>query len=110
MSGKKYRRNQRKRRMLLESLENRHLMTAVFGDFNGDGRSDLVTGVPQEDIGLNEDAGAISVVYGTESGLTIDGDQSLHQRVASTPTPLSLRCTKTVLSTSNCWSTTWPQI
>lgn len=73
------RRKGRKRFARLETLEKRHLMTAVFGDFNGDGRSDLVTGVPQEDIGEHADAGAISVVYGTENGLTTDGDQSLHQ-------------------------------
>lgn len=72
-------RTRRKRFLLLESLEKRHLMTAVFGDFNGDGRSDLVTGVPQEDIGSIQDAGAISVVYGTDSGVTTAGDQSLHQ-------------------------------
>lgn len=79
MADVNHRRNSRKRRLFLESLEKRHLMTAVFGDFNGDGHSDLVTGVPQEDIGNAIDAGAISVVYGTESGLTTSGDQSLHQ-------------------------------
>ena len=39
------------------------------GDFNGDGRDDLVVGVPGEDVGSVVDAGAVNVIYGTASGL-----------------------------------------
>ena len=40
------------------------------GDFNGDGFADLAIGVPEEDTGGAEDAGAVNVVYGSASGLT----------------------------------------
>src|SRR6185503_13408667 len=40
------------------------------GDFNGDGFADLAIGVPEEDTGGAEDAGAVNVIYGSASGLT----------------------------------------
>lgn len=40
------------------------------GDFDGDGAWDLAIGVPGEDDGSVEDAGAINVLYGTIFGLT----------------------------------------
>jgi hypothetical protein len=49
------------------------------GDFDGDSYADLAIGVPYEDVGTIEDAGAASVVYGSPSGLTIIGDQFWHQ-------------------------------
>lgn len=49
------------------------------GDLNGDGRSDLVIGVPGEDVGTVVDAGAANVVYGGSSGLTAAGDQFWNQ-------------------------------
>lgn len=63
----------------IESLENRTLLTAVFGDFNGDGFDDLAVGTPGEDIGSDVDAGAVNVIYGTSSGLSSSGDQIWHQ-------------------------------
>jgi hypothetical protein len=39
------------------------------GDFNGDGIADLAVGVPNEDVGALQDAGAVSVIYGTVDGL-----------------------------------------
>ena len=39
------------------------------GDFNGDGRDDLAIGVPLENIGSIRDAGLVSVIYGSKSGL-----------------------------------------
>jgi hypothetical protein len=45
------------------------LMTAVLGDFNGDGWNDLATGVPHEAIGDAKDARAVLVQYGTGVGL-----------------------------------------
>jgi len=40
------------------------------GDFNGDGFADLAIGVPDEDTGGAEDAGAVNVVYGSATGLS----------------------------------------
>ncbi len=45
------------------------------GDFNGDGRADLAVGVPGEDVGSTENAGAVNILYGSASGLTATGDQ-----------------------------------
>jgi FG-GAP repeat protein len=44
-------------------------------DFNNDGKADLAVGVPREDVGTSEAAGAVSVLYGTSSRLTSTGDQ-----------------------------------
>ena len=43
------------------------------GDFNGDGVADLAVGVPLEDIGNVRDAGAVNVIYGSATGLTVGG-------------------------------------
>jgi hypothetical protein len=45
------------------------------GDFNGDGFDDLATGIPGEIVGGKDDAGAVSVLHGSISGLTATGDQ-----------------------------------
>ena len=37
-------------------------------DFNRDGFADLVIGVPDEDIGVHENTGAVHVIYGTAAG------------------------------------------
>ena len=50
--------------------------TLVTGDFNGDGISDLAAGAPDETWERVEQAGAVSVIYGSTSGLTRD-DTSL---------------------------------
>ncbi|GAB5535553.1 MAG: hypothetical protein Rubg2KO_18020 [Rubricoccaceae bacterium] len=49
------------------------------GDFNRDGYDDLVVGVPFEDIGSVNDAGAAHVIYGTADGLASAGDQFFDQ-------------------------------
>jgi len=41
------------------------------GDFNADGYDDLAVGVPNEDVGTITDAGAVNVVYGSPTGLSI---------------------------------------
>jgi hypothetical protein len=48
-------------------------------DFNGDGRSDLAVGVPDEDVGTTADAGAVNVIYGTSTGLAAWGNQIWYQ-------------------------------
>jgi hypothetical protein len=48
---------------------------AVQADFNGDGRSDLAVGVPQENVGTVSDAGAVNVLYGATGGLSSAGNQ-----------------------------------
>jgi hypothetical protein len=49
------------------------------GDFNGDGFFDLAVGAPGEDIGTTGDAGAITVLFGSASGITAAGAQILFQ-------------------------------
>ncbi|MBD2463007.1 FG-GAP repeat protein [Oscillatoria sp. FACHB-1407] len=49
------------------------------GDFNGDNRDDLAIGVTFEDIGTVVDAGAVSVLHGSDTGLTAVNDQFWHQ-------------------------------
>ena len=52
------------------------------GDFNNDGYVDLAIAVPGEDIGTNNGAGAVNVIYGSEFGLHRSAgapDQFWHQ-------------------------------
>jgi hypothetical protein len=65
-------------------------VTEAHSDFNGDGYDDLAIGVPLENVGSTEDAGAVNVIYGSSSGLSgsaaADGtgrsDQLWHQNSA----------------------------
>jgi hypothetical protein len=52
---------------------------AVQGDFNGDGFADLAVGVPSENVGSVSAAGAVSILYGSGSGLTSAGNQLWNQ-------------------------------
>jgi len=58
-------------------------------DFNGDGIFDLAVGSPFEDIGGVQDAGSVTVIFGSTSGLTMaatstsPAPQLLHQNVAN---------------------------
>jgi hypothetical protein len=54
------------------------LVLAV-GDFDGDDYADLAIGVPNEDVGIVTNAGAVQVLYGAGGGLTATGDQLWHQ-------------------------------
>jgi hypothetical protein len=49
------------------------------GDFNGDGFADLAAGASGEDVGSAFDAGAVSVLYGSASGLTTSGGRLFTQ-------------------------------
>jgi hypothetical protein len=49
------------------------------GDFDGDGIDDLAIGSFSEDINSISSAGAVNVLYGTNSGLSATGDQFFHQ-------------------------------
>ena len=51
----------------------------VRADFNGDGFDDLAVGVPGEDIGTINSAGAVNVIYGSSGGLSCGGNQFWHQ-------------------------------
>lgn len=44
------------------------------GDYDGDGTSDLVIGVPSEDVGSDDDAGSLNVIYGDDSERLSDED------------------------------------
>ncbi len=52
------------------------------GDFNGDGFDDLAIGHPGESVGSLVGAGAVSISYGSASGLTKTGAKLLHQDIA----------------------------
>jgi disulfide bond formation protein DsbB len=49
------------------------------GDFDGDGYADVAVGVNSEDVGKNENAGAVNVLYGSSLGLTSKNNQMWHQ-------------------------------
>jgi hypothetical protein len=56
------------------------------GDYNDDGYYDLAIGVPNENVGSIESAGAVNVIYGSSAGLQATGtggpdDQLWHQDV-----------------------------
>ena len=53
------------------------------GDFNNDGRDDLGVGVPFENIGSIQDAGAANVLYGSSTGLQSGNDQFWNQDSSS---------------------------
>jgi hypothetical protein len=52
------------------------------GDFNNNGPADLAVGVPFEDVGAIEGAGAVNVLYGAAGGLSAAGNQQFWQGAA----------------------------
>lgn len=54
-------------------------------DFNGDGFADLVVGVPSEDVGAIQDAGAVNVIYGSAKGLMARANQVWSQDSSGIP-------------------------
>jgi hypothetical protein len=59
---------------------NRFGGAVTVGDFNNDNYDDLAIGVPQEDIGTLDTAGAVNVIYGSPDGLTWVGNTFFSQR------------------------------
>lgn len=55
------------------------------GDVNRDGHLDLAVGAGGEDVGTRADAGSVTVLLGTASGLTGTGAKSFTQNTASVP-------------------------
>ncbi|MCB9762487.1 MAG: FG-GAP repeat protein [Alphaproteobacteria bacterium] len=49
------------------------------GDFDGDGRDDVVIGVPDEDLGSSTNTGLVHAIRGTASGLSTVDQQVLKQ-------------------------------
>ena len=49
------------------------------GDFNDDGRFDVAVGAPGEDVGAAGNAGAVTVLFGSPTGLARGGSQTLFQ-------------------------------
>jgi len=55
------------------------------GDFDADGFDDLIIGVPQEDLGTIEDAGAVIILYGSENGLATERTRGFNQDSGGIP-------------------------
>lgn len=51
------------------------------GNFNGDKYSDVLVGIPTEDVGSIVDAGAADTIYGTGTGLSGAGSQQWYQNI-----------------------------
>jgi hypothetical protein len=62
-------------------LEDGFGTAVVMGDFNGDDHMDIAVGVPEEDLGGFDIVGGVHVIYGTDEGLTVTGNQFWHQEV-----------------------------
>lgn len=58
---------------------------SVRGDFNGDGRSDLAVGAPDDSVGGEDLAGAVNVIYGSRAGLREENDQQFTQDTGGVP-------------------------
>ncbi|MEM7284715.1 MAG: FG-GAP-like repeat-containing protein [Actinomycetota bacterium] len=52
----------------------------VTGDFDADGRADLIIDATLEDVGTRRNAGGANLIYGSADGLTAFGDQFWSQR------------------------------
>ena len=62
---------------------NDHFGSAITaGDFNNDGYGDLAIGVPDEEIGVRTNCGAIQVLYGSSNGLRAAGSRFIHMDTA----------------------------
>ncbi|MEU0004157.1 FG-GAP-like repeat-containing protein [Streptomyces sp. NPDC006314] len=55
------------------------------GDINGDGYADVAVGTPGEDLGSAGEAGAVTVLFGSASGLTTKGAKTWTQDTEGVP-------------------------
>ncbi|MDN3024595.1 FG-GAP-like repeat-containing protein [Streptomyces sp. S.PB5] len=55
------------------------------GDINGDGYDDVAVGAPGEELGYDDGAGVVDVLYGGPGGLTGKGAQGFSQDTAGVP-------------------------
>lgn len=55
------------------------------GDLNGDGYEEIIIGVPDEDVDILVDAGAINIIPGSPTGPTFNGALYLHQASPGVP-------------------------
>ncbi|SNT59076.1 FG-GAP-like repeat-containing protein [Actinacidiphila glaucinigra] len=60
-------------------------LTLAAADLTADGRADLAVGVPGEDVGAVVDAGSVTVLLGSPSGLATAGSRTVHQDTAGVP-------------------------
>ena len=60
-------------------------LAVAAGDFNNDGFADLAAGAPLEDVATTADAGAVSEIPGSASGLTTTGAQIHTERSDTGP-------------------------
>ncbi len=54
-------------------------------DVNGDGYADAVVGAVDEDLGYDQNAGMLHVLYGRSTGITTYGDKVIHQGTSGVP-------------------------
>ncbi|GGO48163.1 FG-GAP-like repeat-containing protein [Streptomyces lasiicapitis] len=59
--------------------------SVAVGDVNRDGFADIAVGAPGEDVGSVADAGSVTLVRGSASGVTGTGAQVFHQNTADVP-------------------------
>ncbi|OON30148.1 MULTISPECIES: FG-GAP and VCBS repeat-containing protein [unclassified Micromonospora] len=65
--------------------EDRFGGSLAVGDVTGDGKADVLVGVPGEDIGSTDSAGMITLLKGSSSGLTGTGAQGFDQNHSVVP-------------------------
>jgi len=59
--------------------------TLAAGDFDGDGKDDVIAGAPRESIGTKDDAGIVIAIPGSPSGPAASGAAAFHQDTAGIP-------------------------
>jgi hypothetical protein len=62
--------------------DDRFSETVAIGDFNGDGRDDVAVSIPGEDVGGGANAGAVQVLYGSSTGVSLSNTLSLTQNTS----------------------------
>ncbi len=59
--------------------EDRFASSLAVGDFDGDGYDDVAVGVPGEDVSTKTNAGAVTILYGSSSGIGASRSQNFSQ-------------------------------